>query len=174
MVAIREHLVLQRQERAAGIDQVDARQPVLLRDLLRAQMLLHRHRVIGTALDRGVVGDDYAFHSGHPADAGHHAGARYLVGVQAQRGERGDFQEGAARIEQRVDARARQQFAARLVLGARGGAAALCDARLGLLQVVDHRAQRRGVVGESIAAGLQLGLDHAHGRAIERRKRDSV
>jgi hypothetical protein len=44
MVAVRKHLGLVRQVRAAAVDQVHARQPVLQRDLLRAQMLLHRHR----------------------------------------------------------------------------------------------------------------------------------
>jgi hypothetical protein len=60
VVAVGEHLGLQRQERAARVDQVDARQAVLERDLLRAHVLLHRHREVGAALHRGVVGDDHA------------------------------------------------------------------------------------------------------------------
>ena len=60
VLAVGEDVVLQRQERAAGVDQVDARQPVVERDLLRAQVLLDRHRVVGAALDGGVVGDDHA------------------------------------------------------------------------------------------------------------------
>ncbi len=35
--------------------QVDARKPVLSRDLLRPQMLLHGHRVVGAAFDGGVI-----------------------------------------------------------------------------------------------------------------------
>ena len=58
MLAVREDFVLQRQERAAGIDQVDAGQVVLQRDFLRAQVFLHRHREIGAAFHGGVVGDD--------------------------------------------------------------------------------------------------------------------
>ena len=58
VLAVGEDLVLQRQEGAAGIDQVDAGQPVLQGDLLGAQVLLHRHRVVGAAFDGGVVGDD--------------------------------------------------------------------------------------------------------------------
>src|SRR5215470_7981789 len=50
--AVREDVVLLGQERAARIDEVDARQPVLDRDLLAAQVLLHRHRVVGAALHR--------------------------------------------------------------------------------------------------------------------------
>jgi hypothetical protein len=53
-------VVLHRQERAARVDEVDARQPVVQRDLLRAQVLLDRHGVVRAALDRRVVGDDDA------------------------------------------------------------------------------------------------------------------
>ncbi len=63
-------LVLLRQEGAAGIDHVDAGQIVLPRDVLRAQMFFHRHRIIGAALDGGIVGDNDAFAARDPADAG--------------------------------------------------------------------------------------------------------
>ena len=70
VIAIGKHVGLQRQKRAAGIDEVDARQVILLGDLLRAQMLLHRHRIVRAALDGGVVGDDRAVLSLHEADTG--------------------------------------------------------------------------------------------------------
>ena len=70
MPFVGENLVLLRQERAAGIDHVDARQIVLPRDILRAQMLLHRHRIVGAALDGRIIGDDHAFAARDPADAG--------------------------------------------------------------------------------------------------------
>ena len=57
VLAVGEDLVLHRQERAAGVDEVDARQVVVGRDLLGAQVLLDRHRVVGAALDGRVVGD---------------------------------------------------------------------------------------------------------------------
>ena len=60
VVAVGEDLVLQRQEGAAGVDEVDAREAVLLGDLLGAQVLLDRERVVGAALHGGVVGDDDA------------------------------------------------------------------------------------------------------------------
>ena len=75
MLAVGKHLGLVRQVGAAGIDQIDARQPVLARDLLRAQMLLHRHRIIGAALDRRIVADDHAFAALDAPDAGDDAGA---------------------------------------------------------------------------------------------------
>ena len=55
VVAVGEDLVLVRQVRPARIHQVDARQPALGGDLLRAQVLLHRQRVVGAALHGGVV-----------------------------------------------------------------------------------------------------------------------
>ena len=113
VVAVGEHLVLAGQERAAGVDEVDARQPVLQRDLLGAQMLLDRHRVVGAAFDRRVVGDDHALPPGDPADAGDDPGGRAVVVVHAVGGQRGDLQQRAAGIEQPVHPVARQQLAAR-------------------------------------------------------------
>ena len=82
------------------------------RDLLRAQVLLDRDRVVGAALHRRVVGDDHALAARDPADAGDHARAGALVVVHAVGGQRGQLQERAARVEQPVDAVARQQLAA--------------------------------------------------------------
>ena len=67
VIAIGEHLGLQRQERAAGVDEVDAGQAILQRDLLRADVLLDRDRIVGAALDRGVVGDDQHLAAGRRA-----------------------------------------------------------------------------------------------------------
>ena len=70
MVAVGKDLGLERQERAAGVDEVDARQAVLLGHLLRAQVLLHRQREVRAALDRGVVRDDHALAALDDADSG--------------------------------------------------------------------------------------------------------
>ncbi len=88
VLAVRKDLVLARQEGPAGVHQVDARQPVLQRHLLRAQVLLDRHRVVGAALDRRVVGDDHALALRHPADPGDDAGAGRFVVVHAVGGQR--------------------------------------------------------------------------------------
>ena len=97
MVAVGKHLVLLRQKSAAGIDQIEAGQMVLLGDLLRPQMLFDRHREIGAALDRGVVGDDDAFLPDDPADAGDDAGGRDLFLIDAVGGELGQFEITACR-----------------------------------------------------------------------------
>ena len=48
---------------------------LLKRDLLRAEVLLDRHREVGAALDRRVVGDDDDLAPADPADAGDDPGA---------------------------------------------------------------------------------------------------
>ena len=70
VIAIGKDLGLQRQEGAARVDQIDARQAVLERDLLRADVLLDRDRIVGAALDRRVVGDDQHLAARDAADAG--------------------------------------------------------------------------------------------------------
>ena len=70
MITVREHLGLQRQKGATGINQVDAGQVVLTGNLLGAQVFFDSHGKIGAALDCGVVGDD------HHLRAVHHANAR--------------------------------------------------------------------------------------------------
>ena len=60
MVHVGEDLGLPRQVGAAALQQVDARQPVLHRDLLRSKLLLDGDRVEGAAFDGRVVGDHHA------------------------------------------------------------------------------------------------------------------
>src|SRR3546814_3143478 len=64
MVTIGKDLGLMRQVGTARIDAVDARQPVELGDLLRAEVLLDRHRIIGAALHRGIVAHDHHLAAG--------------------------------------------------------------------------------------------------------------
>ena len=88
MIAIREHVSLERQEGPARVHQVDARETVLQRDLLGAQVLLDRDRVVRAALDGGVVGDDHDVLLGHAGDAGDDAGGWRVIVVHAAGGER--------------------------------------------------------------------------------------
>ena len=118
VLAIGEDLVLARQERAAGVDEVEARQAVLQRDLLRAQVLLHRHRVVGAALHRRVVGDDHAFLAVDAADAGDHSGGGRLAVVHAA-GRRAGRSRGTARRRRASRRRARAAAACRARRAAR-------------------------------------------------------
>ena len=115
VLAVGKDLGLERQERAARVHEVDAGQPVLLGDLLGAQVLLDRHREVRAALDRRVVGDDHdlAARDTRPI-AGHEAGARRLAVVHPVGGERRELEERRARVEQRVDAVAHEHL---LLLG---------------------------------------------------------
>ena len=159
MLAVGKHLGLVRQVGAAGIDQIDARQPVLARDLLRAQMLLHRHRIVGAALDGGVVADDHAFAALDAADAGDQAGAVDGVVVHAVGGERRQFEERRAGIDQPHHALARQQLAARQMALARraAGPPSAASARR-RLQFVGKRAHARGIGGELRGTGVDGGF----------------
>ena len=81
----------------------------------RPQVLFDRHREIGAALDRRVVGDDDAFAARDAADAGDDAGRRHRAVIHLIGGEAPKIRETATRIEQQPDALARQQLAAPLV-----------------------------------------------------------
>src|SRR5437879_13675354 len=64
-----EHAVLVRQVHAGRVHEIDDRDALAHRDLLRAQDLLDRLRPPGTRLDRGVVRDDHRGPCGHAAQA---------------------------------------------------------------------------------------------------------
>ena len=165
VVAVGEDLVLHRQEGAAGIDQVDAGQAVLQRDLLCAQVLLHGDREVGAALHRGIVGDDDALAPGDAADAGDDAGGGDLVVVEAVRGELRQLEERRTGVDQSRDAIARQQLVAREVALARGLTAALSRLRDAGAQVLHQFAHRRGVGREVGRARIYVGAEMGHVRS---------
>ncbi len=115
VVAVGKHLGLVRQVGPAAIDQIDARQPVLLGDLLGAQVLLHRHGEIGAAFDRGVIGHDHHLAPRHPADARDHARPGRLAAIEIESGQLADLQERRAQVQQTLDPFARQKLAPGLV-----------------------------------------------------------
>ena len=109
MIAVWENLGLVRQVGAAGIDEVDAgKAGFSIAIFLRPQMLAHGHRIVGAALDGGVVAHDHAIAARHPADAGDKSGAVDGVVIETMGGKRADLQERAAGIEQTGDALARE------------------------------------------------------------------
>ncbi len=177
MLAVGKHLGLMRQVGAAGIDQIDARQPVLPRDLLGAQVLLHGKRIIGAALDGGIVGDDHAFAPFDAADAGDQAGGMNGVVVHAVGGERRQFEKWRARIDQRHHAVARQKLAARDMALARLGGAAARGLRAPLVQVGDQRLawppHWRGTRPHSVSMVEAIRAHRAIPQFVFRRPRDS-
>ncbi len=149
VLLVGEDVVLHRQERAPGVDEVDARQLVGAGDLLRAQVLLDGDRVVGAALHGRVVGDDDALAALDAPDAGDDAGARdgvgvVRLGVHPVRRQRAQLEEGAAGVEQRVDPVAGEHLAALGVLGPRGLGAALADPRGAVTQLVDEGVEFGG------------------------------
>ena len=149
MVAVGEDLGLQRQERAAGVDEVDARQVVLLGDLLRAQVLLHRQREVGAALHGRVVREEDARLALDDADAGDDPGRRRLAVVEAPGRERAELEERGARVDEPVDPLARGHLPAGAVALDRGGAAAERDERGALAQLRDERLHPRAAGGRT-------------------------
>ena len=112
MVAVREHIGLMREVGSAAVHEIDAGKPVLLGDLLRSEMLLHRNWIVGPALHRRVIADDHHLLARHPADARDHSGAGHLALVHVAGGELADFEERRTRIEQALNAIAREKLAA--------------------------------------------------------------
>src|SRR3546814_4363708 len=119
MVAVGKDLILVRQVGAARIDEIDAGQAVRLGDLLRAEMLLDGHRIVSAAFYRRVVADDHRLPPRYAPDARDHPRARNLAAIHVARRKLADLEKGRARIEQPLDALARQQFAAARVALAR-------------------------------------------------------
>ncbi len=163
MLAVGEDLGLVRKIGAAGIDEVDAGQPVLARDLLGAQMLLHRHRVIGAALDGGIVRHDHAFAALDARDASDQAGAVDIVVVHPVGGERGELEKRRARIDQRHHAVAGQQLAALQVTLARLLGSAGRRLRAAPLQFLDKPAQALGIGAEFSRGRIDAGCENRHG-----------
>ena len=123
------------QKRPAGVDEVDARQLVLLGDLLGAQVLLHGEREVRAALDGGVVRDDDAAAALDHPDPGHDPGRRRLAVVDLPGGERVQLEECRARVDEQVDALPRGELAARAMALGRPLTAAGGDERGALAQL---------------------------------------
>ena len=152
MVAVGEDLGLERQERAARVDEVEARQPVLACDLLGAQVLFHRQRVVRAALDGRVVRDEDALAALDHPDAGDDARRGRVSVVQLPGGEGVQLEERAPGIDEPVDPLSRGQLAPRTVpldrlLAAPGG-----NERGTLAELGDERLHRRAPALERLVA----------------------
>src|SRR5690606_15844442 len=123
---------------------------------------LYRHREVGAALDRGVVGHDHDFLSHHPPDTANHAGGRCGIVVHALGGQRRDLQERRRGVEQGDDALAHQQLAALDVLVAGLLPAATGGVGEAAVELLDQGAVEGDVVAEFRRTRIELGLDGRH------------
>ncbi len=162
VLAVGEHLVLLRQEGATRVDEVDARQPVLLRDLLGAEVLLHRHRVVRAALDRGVVADDHDRPALHEADARDDARTRRVAVVESLRGERRQLEERAALVEQPVDPVAWQQLSAGDMAFTRALGPAECGGGEPVAQLLHQLGVLGGVASPRLARWVDARREGRH------------
>ena len=103
VLAVGEHLVLEGEECAAGVDEVDAGEVVLLGDLLRAEVLLHGQREVRASLDGRVVRDDHAGSPLDEADPRDDPGRGRLAVVDLPCGEGVELEEGGAGVDEPVD-----------------------------------------------------------------------
>ena len=157
-----KNLGLHRQKRAAGIDQVNARQHVFDGDLLRAKMLLHGHRKIRAAFDGRVVSDDHRLAAVDSADAGDDARGRRVAVVHVECGQRRQFEERTAGVEQFFDPVAREQLAAFNMTFARGRRTALANPLDVVAQALDQRVHRVAVAAELVGVGVQPRFNSIH------------
>ena len=164
MIAVGKDVGLHRQKSAARVDEVNARQPVLERDLLRSQMLLDRQWVVRAALDGRVVRDD---HTGTPlndADPRDDAGRRYDAVVLVPGGERTEFEKRAVRVDKAVDAFPCQQLAAACMLCPRSLGATGCNGRTALCQECNQVGHLGSPGTKLIAVAIDVSRKDRHRR----------
>ena len=162
MLPVGEHVGLQRQERPARVDEVDARQVVVRRDLLGAEVFLHRHGEVGAALHGGVVRDHDARLTVDGTDPSDDARTGGRAVVETLGGERRELEERGTRVDERVDAGVGGELPARLVLRDRFLAAAATHPFEPGPEVVHERLHRRHVVAEGLRAGVDVGGQSGH------------
>src|SRR5581483_8985780 len=126
-------------------------------------MLLHGERVVRAALHRRVVRDDHAGGPPDAADAGDDPRAGRLVVVHPERGERRELEERGARVEEPLDAIARQQLARGEVSLARALRSAEPRLREALAELRDERAHRFAVRLRRLAREVERGRHDRHG-----------
>ena len=164
MLAVGKDLVLVRQVRAAAVHQIDAGQPVLRRDLLGAQVLLHRQRIIGPALHRGVIGHDHHRLALHPPHPGDQPRPRRGAVVEPMRRQRADLEKRRAGIEQHRHPLPRQHLAPGDVPRRSLRPAPVRRGGRRRLDLGQRRQMRRLVGAERGRSRAGRGGDHRHAR----------
>ena len=119
MVSVGEDLLLHRQKDPGRVDQIDQRQAIFHRDLLRPQDFLAGQREPRPRFDRSVVRHHHAFTIFDSAEAHNHAGRRRAtpLPVQIPGRERTDFEQLSALVNQGFDPFTREQLAFLFLLG---------------------------------------------------------
>ncbi|MNQ57945.1 hypothetical protein D3C85_721160 [compost metagenome] len=145
VIPIGKHLVLHGQEGTARIHQIEAGEAQPLGDGLGAQVFLHGERVVGAALDGGIVHHQQAEPARDLAQSRDDAGGGHRLLIHLPGGQGREFEEGGAGIEQPIDALAGQQLAAGLMAGLIG------------------RAPSQGYLVE---AGVEIGHQGLHGLPV--------
>src|SRR5690606_25412841 len=118
--------------------------------------LLHAYWVRRAAFDRRLVRADHTLDAVNNPDAVDAARAGRFVVVHAPRRERAQFEERCARIEQALDALARQQLARLKVLFHGAFAAAGTHLRLTVGKLTDKRAVMFEVAAVFLATRVDL------------------
>jgi hypothetical protein len=152
---------LVRQVHARTVDEVDDRDALAHRDLLRAEDLGDGLRPPAAGLDGGVVGHDDHLPTLHHPHARDDAGARRLAVVAVVRHEQPHLEPRRARIEQARDPLARRELALLVHLLHARLAAPLSQACGQFEVVVGGTAQARGMDG---GRGGLAGRRSAHAR----------
>ncbi len=129
-------------------------------------MLLDRQRIVGAALDRGIVGDDEDLAARDAADAGDEPGGRRLVVVDIPRRKRRELEKRRVGIEQLLDAFAHRQLALRAmpleVLAARRPGARRARRSP---QLADEPLHPRAVRAEGLGGRVDVRGEGVHGNA---------
>ena len=168
VLAVREYLRLHRQKRAAGVHEIETREPVFQRHLLRPQMLLDGDRVVGAAFHRRVVGDHHHFTTRDAPDAGDEPGAWRGVVVHAAGRQRRELEERRIRVQQMRETVTHRQLA--LVALALGRLLASAGARAfeACLEVAFQPAHRLLTGAEVVARGVDVGRQDTHWKSALR------
>src|SRR5690606_26672567 len=130
---------------------------VLLGDFLCPQMLFHRHGIVGAALHRGVVRDNYTFPPGDAPDASDDAGRGDAILVHPPGCELRELQKGRAGVKKLTHSFPWKQLAAIQMPLARSLAAALLDLADLRAKVVQQGRHGLTIALESLATRVHHG-----------------
>jgi hypothetical protein len=131
-------------------------------------MLLDRHRIVGAALDRGIVGHDHALPAHDAPNPGDQPGGMDLVLIHAEGRHRRDLEERAAGIEKLVHPLAGKQLSPRMMALAGLGRPAAGDLGALVGEVADEFRHRLRIGAEVFAAGIDRGDELGHGEGVYR------